>query len=207
MQTIFLATNNVGKVREFQALLFELAPYLTNQIELILPAELGIHLEVDETGKSYAENAALKAVAYAKASGKITLADDSGLEVLALDGVPGIHSARFSPQLRATDSDRRIYLLSKLETIPPPWKARFVCTIAIVDPTGGFKLRIDYVTGECWGEIIASDRGTNGFGYDPIFYLPELGKTMAELSMDEKNQVSHRANAMRAALPILLSLL
>ena len=129
----------------------------------------------------------------------IALGDDSGLEVDALDGQPGLHSHRFSPLPDATDADRRRYLLARLQGFPPPWTAHFHATVAVALPSGEVQL----ATGQCAGEIIPEERGANGFGYDPIFLIPELGRTMAELEMDEKNRLSHRARAVRNAIPIL----
>ncbi|HWS23035.1 MAG TPA: RdgB/HAM1 family non-canonical purine NTP pyrophosphatase [Anaerolineales bacterium] len=190
MKKVLIATTNPGKIREFQDL-------LTNRdLELITPRDLKIEIEVVEDGSTYAQNAARKALAYAAESGLITLADDSGLEVEVLDGAPGIHSARFSSLPGATDADRRAALLQALEGKPAPWKARFHATIAIAFPDG----RLVFAEGECDGEIIAMERGSNGFGYDPIFFIPEMNKTMAELSREEKNQISHRARAAKSAM-------
>ena len=197
MPKILIATGNKGKLLEIQALLKD--PGLT----LLLPAELGIQLNVEENGSTYETNAAVKAMAFACASGLLSLADDSGLEVDALDGLPGVRSARFSPLPDANDADRRRYLLERLAGAPRPWTARFHCTVALARSDG--KLR--FAHGECQGEIIPEERGQNGFGYDPIFLFPELGRTMAELSMEEKNQLSHRARAVQAARPILMELL
>lgn len=197
MPKILIATGNPGKLSEIQALLDE--PGLT----LWLPADLGIQLAVEEVGSTYETNAAIKAMAYACASGLLTLADDSGLEVDALGGLPGVHSARFSLLENASDADRRQLLLEKLRSKPRPWTAHFHCTVALARPDG--KLR--FAHGDCLGEIIPEERGENGFGYDPIFLFPELGLTMAELSMDEKNRLSHRAQAVQAAKPILLEML
>jgi len=193
MAKILVATANRGKLGEIQALLAELP------LALVIPSDLGLSLEIAETGDTYAVNAALKATAFARLSGLLALADDSGLEVDALGGLPGVRSARFSPLPGATDADRRSYLLQELAGKAPPWKARFHCTVALADPAG----EVVFFDGDCRGEIIPTERGTNGFGYDPIFLLPGLGRTMAELSMDEKNQLSHRARAVRAAIPTL----
>jgi len=203
MQPLLIATNNPGKVRELQALLGNL------DIQLVTPAEIGIVLEVEETGQTYAENAALKATAFGQASGLLTLADDSGLEVDALEGQPGLHSRRFSPMPGATDADRRQYLLAKLASKPRPWTARFRCSIAIREPRQAQRPMpyIYYAHGTCPGEIIPEERGTNGFGYDPIFHLAELEKTMAELTMEEKNRLSHRARAIVNSIPILEKIL
>lgn len=203
MQQLLIATNNPGKVLELQALLGNL------DLKLVIPAEIGIDLEVEETGLTYAENAALKATAFGQASGLLTLADDSGLEVDALEGQPGLHSRRFSPLPGATDADRRQYLLARLTGKARPWTARFRCSIAILEP-GQAHLTTPYIHfahGACPGEIIPEERGENGFGYDPIFHLAELDKTMAELTMEEKNRLSHRARAIVSSIPILEKIL
>jgi XTP/dITP diphosphohydrolase len=189
MKELLLGTNNKGKVEEMEDILKHLG------IQLLTPEMIGLNLEVSEDGDTYEENATLKARAFSKASNLPCLADDSGLEVDALDGSPGLHSHRFSPQSGATDADRRAFLLKKLQGKPHPWKAHFHATIVLVHPDG--KVRIS--EGECHGEIIPEERGSNGFGYDPIFYFPALGQTMAELELEKKNQVSHRANALRNA--------
>lgn len=198
MPKLLIATNNRGKLREIQALLTDLL------LELVIPADLGLQLEVDETGQTYAENAALKVRAFAQASGLMALADDSGLEVDALDGQPGVHSARFAPWPGATDADRRKLLLERLADQPQPWTARFRCLAAIAVPGDE---TIHLVEGVCPGQIIPEERGQNGFGYDPIFLIPELGRTMAQLEMDEKNRLSHRARAVLAARPWLVDAL
>ena len=171
-------------------------------LEAVLPADIGLDLEVEEDGNTYAENASKKALAYCTASGMITLADDSGLEVAALDGKPGLHSARFSGKPGATDADRRKYLLEKLKDHPRPWPAFFHSTVAIAVPGG----KVYTLDGQCNGEIIPEERGTNGFGYDPIFLVEGMGKTMAELTLEEKNRLSHRARAILAARPVLMEL-
>jgi XTP/dITP diphosphohydrolase len=193
---LLIATNNRGKVAEIRALLAGL------DVGLLTPAEIGLVLEVPEEGQTYAENAAHKAVTFAAAGGLLSLADDSGLEVDALDGRPGLHSNRFGPQ-PASDATRRRYLLEQLTGQPHPWTARFRATVAIARPGGEVRL----AEGICEGEIIPEERGSNGFGYDPLFLIPETGRTMAELGMDEKNRLSHRARAVHNALPILRELL
>jgi XTP/dITP diphosphohydrolase len=204
---LLIATNNKGKLEELQDLLKDM------DIDLLTPAQINLELEVVEDGSTYAENATKKATAFAQASGLISLADDSGLEVDALDGAPGLYSARYGPPLTLppfsqkmagvggglTDADRRAYLLQNLQDKPHPWRVSFHATIAIATPNGETRL----AKGICEGEIIPEERGTGGFGYDPIFLLPELGKTMAELSMDEKNRLSHRARAVMNAKSIL----
>lgn len=197
MSKILVATHNAGKLEEIQALLNNL------QVELVTPTHLNLDLSIEETGSTYAENAALKAVAYAKASGLLSLADDSGLEVVALDGLPGLHSARFAPWSGASDADRRALLLERLQAKPRPWYALFRCIVAVANPLG----ETQYAQGICPGEIIPQERGEKGFGYDPIFLIPERGKTMAELEMEEKNELSHRGRAVRAAYPILVQML
>lgn len=190
---LLIATNNQGKVEEMQALLTGL------NAELVTPAQAGIDLHVTEDGSTYAENAEKKALAFAAASGLISLADDSGLEVDALGGAPGLYSARYLGKPNATDHDRRMYLLANLEGQPRPWLARFRAAVAIAVPGGS----VQTLEGACPGEIIPEERGTSGFGYDPIFLIPELGRTMAELGMDDKNRISHRARAVMKARPIL----
>lgn len=197
MTSLLVATGNLGKLREIRALLKGI------NLTLLTPKMVGIDLQVEEDGATYAENASLKAIAFARASGILTMADDSGLEVNALDGLPGIRSARFSPLPKATDADRRARLLDLLRSLPRPWTAHFHCTVAIATPTG----TVTFAQGDCQGEIIPEERGTNGFGYDPIFFIPEIGLTMAELSMAQKNRLSHRARAVKAALPILHKIL
>lgn len=197
MQRLLVTTGNPGKLIEIQSLFDNL------EITLLTPDMIGISLNVDESGDTYEENASLKASAFTRASGLVTLADDSGLEVDALDGLPGIRSARFSHLPNATDADRRAYLLDLLQRHPRPWLAHFHCTVAIATP----EERIYYAQGNCPGIVIPEERGNNGFGYDPIFLIPEIGLTMAELSMTEKNRLSHRARAVKAALPILLAIL
>lgn len=193
MKKLLIATNNKGKVKELQDLLKGL------DIELITPADINLDLDVEEDGTTYAENAAKKAIAFAQASGLISLADDSGLEVDALDGAPGLYSARYHPKPGAKDADRRAYMLENLKDKPHPWTAHFHATIAISAPQNDIQI----VEGNCYGEIVPEERGDNGFGYDPIFLFPELNKTMAQLGMEEKNRLSHRAKAVMNAIPIL----
>lgn len=194
---LLIATTNLGKIREIQSLLSHLPVHLLTLIDL------NEQINVVEDGDTYLENALKKGQAYAALCGYITLADDSGLEVALLDGKPGIQSARFSQKPDATDADRRSYLLQLLNNFPQPWYARFVCTVTICLPNGDYRA----FEGVCHGEIIPQERGNNGFGYDPIFLIPELNLTMAELSMEQKNQLSHRARAIQAALPYLTTLL
>lgn len=194
---LLLATNNHGKIIEYKSLLSDL-PFT-----LVTPREQGITTSVEEVGKTLAENARLKAVALAPESRLLTLADDSGLEVDALGGKPGPLSARFAGE-GASDNERVSYLLNCLKDIPPDKRsACFKCVIAIATPDG----KVELCYGKCCGLITFEPRGEHGFGYDPIFYLPELDKTMAELPLDVKNKVSHRAQAAREAHKVLLKLL
>ena len=194
---ILIATTNKGKIKEICEILNELPA------TLLTPEQLQLNLTIAETGSSYAENAALKAIAFARESGLLSVADDSGLEVETLEGAPGIYSARYAPQANATDADRRAYLLEQLQGHPRPWLARFVCVVAIATRAG----KLQFSEGFCPGEIILEERGEQGFGYDPIFLLPQLGLTMAQLDRSRKNQISHRGRAFQAAYPILCDLL
>jgi XTP/dITP diphosphohydrolase len=193
MNKLLIATNNKGKVKELKDLLKDTG------LELVTPADIYLNLEVEEDGTTYTENAAKKAIAFAHASRLVSLADDSGLEVDALNGAPGLYSARYHPKPGANDADRRVYILENLRDKPRPWTAHFHATIAIAIPEKDVRI----VEGNCHGEIIPEERGMGGFGYDPIFLLPELNKTMAELEMEEKNCLSHRAKAMMNAIPVL----
>jgi XTP/dITP diphosphohydrolase len=192
---ILIATQNPGKVREFRLLLASL------KTRLRFLSELRLQVEVPEDGATYIDNASQKALTYALASGLLTLADDSGLEVDAMGGAPGIHSARYAP---GRDTDRVTALLVQLRDVP--WEqrtARFRCVVAIATPTG----ELYSAEGVCEGLIAFEPKGQGGFGYDPIFYLPEYDRTMAQLPQAEKNRISHRARAVEAALPILCNLL
>ena len=195
---LLIATNNKGKVEEIQDLLKDMG------VKLITPNDVGINLHVEEDGTTYAENAEKKALAFAHASSLISLADDSGLEVDALNGAPGLYSNRYLSKPNATDADRRAYLLNNLKDKPRPWTATFHATIAIAIPGNP---SVQFTVGKCKGKIIPEERGSGGFGYDPIFYIPEVNHTMAELSMEEKNRLSHRARAIMNAKPILKDLL
>ncbi len=191
---ILIATTNKGKKREI-ASLFE-----GTRFELVYPSDLGLTTDVEETGSTYAENAALKAETLCRLSDMLTLADDTGLEVAALDGRPGLHSARYVPIEGATDADRRARLLVELSAKPKPWLARFACVVVLAYPQQPTR----FFEGEVRGEIQPSESGENGFGYDRLFWIPQIGKTMAELSMEEKNQLSHRAVAVKKAIQFLL---
>jgi XTP/dITP diphosphohydrolase len=196
MKEILVATNNPGKLRELLAILGDLP------LELVTPARIGLVLEVEESGTSYAGNARLKAEAFGAASGLLTLADDSGLEVEALGGAPGVFSARYAGE-GASDADRRAKLLEALTDVPAPRTARFKAVISVRTEAG----EVFDFEGVCPGEIAFEARGQGGFGYDPIFYLPEHQATMAELPEALKNQISHRGRAAAAARSRLLSLL
>ncbi len=191
--SLLIASGNPGKLREITAILspLEIKPLSTHEISL--------DITVQETGTTYGENALLKALAYQKASGLPVLADDSGLEVVVLDGKPGVHSARFSPKKNANDADRRTHLLTQLQGKPQPWNAHFHCTAILALPNGEWF----ETTGRCDGLIIPEERGDGGFGYDPVFYLPEYDATMAELPPEVKNRISHRAKAITAMLPLI----
>lgn len=195
-QDLLIATTNPGKLREYRSLLAGAPANLRS------PDELGLHLEVPEEGNDYMQNAIKKALAHASASGLLTLADDTGLEVDALGGNPGIRSARYAGP-HADDSVRRRYLLEQLRSYPQPWHACFQCAIALIEP-GREPIT---ARGTCWGEIVPAPRGTFGFGYDPIFQVRGGDQTLAQLSLEEKNQISHRAQALRALLPNLMEVL
>ena len=193
MRKLLIATHNPGKIREYQTLLADLPLLVTS-----LRAE-GIVDDVEETGETFAANARLKARAYAHQSGLWTWADDSGLEVDALDGRPGVYSARYAGP-SATDRDRYQKVLAELQQYPErPRSARFWCVVAIASPDD----EIFTTEASVEGEIITAARGEHGFGYDPIFYLPDLGKTMADLPAEIKNQISHRGKASVAAKALL----
>jgi XTP/dITP diphosphohydrolase len=193
MKKLLLATTNKGKIEEYRYL-FKGLPF-----EIVSPMQENIDIDVDEKYMTLEDNARQKALEYAKQSGIITVADDSGLEVGALGGEPGVRSSRYAGE-GASDQDRVNYLLSKLEGVSTGKRtARFRCVIAIADKNG---MRAT-CEGECHGTIAFEPKGENGFGYDPIFFFPEFNKTLAELTTETKNTVSHRANAAREARPIL----
>jgi len=189
---LLLATNNPGKLFEFQNLLDDY-----QHVNLISPESLGISLEVEEIGTSYLENALLKAKAFSNASGKVVLADDSGLEVDALDGAPGIYSARYGDVRGPAQLE---YLLERMAKAGKKTRtARFRCVVVLCQRNGV----THSFEGICEGEIGYIPRGENGFGYDPLFVFPEYGLTMAELSSNVKNKISHRSRAIEAAKTIL----
>ncbi|MCG1024885.1 XTP/dITP diphosphatase [Dehalobacter sp.] len=194
---VLLATTNKGKIKELEGLLHN------EKIKILSLSDLQDYQEVEETGTTFAENAFIKARAACAAGQMITLADDSGLEVDALAGAPGVFSARYAGEPK--NDERNIEkLLADLEDVPEENRtARFRCALAIVYPDGR-----EYLTeGAVEGRILTMRIGSGGFGYDPVFYLPSLQKTMAELSPDEKNCLSHRAQAFAKAVPLLTTLL
>ena len=178
---LVVASGNQGKLREYRDLLAD------SGVELV-----GFDTGVDEVGETYAENARLKAEAAAERSGLASIGDDSGLEVDALDGFPGTRSARLGP----TPEARIHEVLARLEGKPRPWTARFVCVIALSEPGAVTEL----FEGECRGELVPETRGTQGFGYDPIFLVPETGKTFGEMQAEQKARHSHRAAAVRGLI-------
>ena len=185
MTKFVLASENPGKIREMRGVLSGLG------IEVISKKEAGIEMDVEETGSTFMENAQLKAVAVCKASGLPAIADDSGLEVDALDGEPGVYSSTYGGE-HLSDSERCAFLLKKMENMEHR-SAKFVCTIVCAYPDGS----IVNADGEICGEILTAPRGENGFGYDPVFLAFGMSKTMAELLAEEKNALSHRGKALR----------
>lgn len=197
---LLLATGNKHKVAEITAILRENLGQSFSALELLTTADLPPHQPPVEDGRTFAENAQKKGLFYADLSKVLTLADDSGLEVEALGGRPGILSSRYAP----TNPERIAKILKEMETIPAGKRqARFVCAAILVAPAGYSRLSLGY----CYGEIAFTARGEYGFGFDPVFYLPELGKTLAELPMAEKNKLSHRARAVGQLLPLIKKLI
>lgn len=193
MNELLIATTNAHKLEEY-GVIFRGLPLTLRSLR-----DLGITDDVEETETTFAGNARLKAEYYAKRSGMLTLADDSGLEVFALNGEPGVYSARYAGP-GASDADRINLVLKKLENVPFYQRlARFVCDIALAHPNG----MLEIVEGVVPGVIETAPRGSNGFGYDPIFYVLDEDKTMAELSPERKSQISHRAIASQAARTVL----
>lgn len=194
MKKLVIATKNAGKAREVAQILADL-PY-----QIVSLTDYPDAPDVEETGSTFVDNAILKATAYARFTGELTLADDSGLEVDALDGAPGVFSSRFA----STDSERNSKLLDLMKNIPDEKRtARFRCAIAIAEPDGNVKT----CEGAVEGVIAHEPKGTHGFGYDPVFYVPEMAKHFAELTADEKNAISHRGKALEAAKNLLLQCL
>lgn len=184
---VVLASKNKHKLEEISKITEKFG------MELVLQSELGVDIDVEETGTTFEENSFLKAEAVMKATGLPALADDSGIAVDALDGAPGVYSARYGFDDSLDDWGRLLLLLKNTEHVPDGQRqAQFVSVITMVTPDG----KTIQARGEIHGELTRQARGENGFGYDPIFYYPPLGKTTAELSPEEKNRVSHRANAL-----------
>ena len=202
--TLLVATGNSGKLREYQGLLRD-APY-----RIVSLNDVGITVEVEETGVTFAENAWLKASGYAAMSGLLTLADDSGLEVDALGGEPGVRSARYGGDAFRTDADRVDLLLANLDGVP--WDkrtARFRCVINLARPTADHSGQPDLlvsVVGSVVGMVQYEPVGDDGFGYDPVVYLPSFDRTVAQLSLQEKNRISHRGCAAGRAISALFRL-
>lgn len=195
-ERLLIATHNQGKVREYRELLGDL-PLAVTYLD-----EVGISEDIAETEDSFAGNALLKARHYAEVSGLWTWADDSGLEVDPLGGAPGVYSARYAGP-DATDRDRYEKLLAALHGHPRPWPARFQCVVALARPNG--KART--CAGTLEGVITAVPRGSQGFGYDPVFFVPGFGRTLAELRPEVKNRISHRAQAATRAKGLLAQML
>ncbi len=195
MTTLLLATGNAGKAAEFRALL------QLPGIELKTPGEMGLYWPPpDETGDTFAENAVLKARSLAALSGLPALADDSGLCVDALDGAPGVHSARWAGS-DATDAERTALLLERLADVPTEQRAaRFVCAVALALPGGA----VFVAEGICEGWMTLQPQGAYGFGYDPVFFVPALGQTFAQMDTDAKNRISHRALALAQLRPQII---
>lgn len=193
MEKIIFATKNIGKIKEVKAILADL-PF-----EIISMQEAGIDIEVIEDGETFTQNALKKATEIARVSGKITLADDSGLEIDFLGKQPGVHSARYLGE-QTPYSQKNNHILQLMQNVPDENRtARFVCAIAAVFPSGKALTTIDTIEGMIAHEI----KGENGFGYDPIFFVPELQKTTAELSPEQKNTISHRGKALKKMKDLL----
>jgi non-canonical purine NTP pyrophosphatase (RdgB/HAM1 family) len=189
---LLIASRNRGKVLEIRTLL---GLALQKVVEVVTLAELPNKEQPREDGKTFAENARIKALYYANAHRILCIADDSGLAVEPLGGLPGVRSARYAGE-GASDATNNAHLLHTLAPISRPWKAAFVCVAAAALP----QRVVAEATGKVEGEILPEERGRDGFGYDPIFFVPSLGKTMAELSTEEKNRISHRGQALRALI-------
>ncbi len=198
MTKLLVATHNQGKVTEFAEILQDLA------IEWLSLNDVGVVQDVAETGSTFRENSVLKARAYAAETGLLTLADDSGLEVDALAGAPGVYTARYGGE-RLTAVQRYQKLLNDIKNVPEPRRtARFRCVIVLAAPDGTI---LGESEGVCEGRIALEPVGDHGFGYDPVFYLPQFSKTMAQLPAAQKHQISHRGQAVQAIVPRLRELL
>ncbi len=193
MRDLLLATTNIHKLEEYRAIFSDI-PF-----HLLSLRDVQLDLDVEESGTTFAENAELKALAYAHASGMLSLADDSGLEIDALGGAPGVYSARFAG-VETSYAERFRIILEQLHELPMEQRsARFRCAITIAEPSEYYQT----VEGTLEGEIALAPRGEHGFGYDPIFFVPELGKTTAELTPEQKNNISHRGRAAHLAAVLL----
>lgn len=190
---LIVATRNQGKLREIRALL------AAQGITVRGVAEFPDLPEVEEDGATFAANACKKATTIARLSGRMTLADDSGLVVDALGGEPGVHSARYAGAEADDDANNRKLLTELIGIAPAQRSAAFVCVMALAEPTGEYRL----FEGRLPGEIIAERRGGDGFGYDPLFLVPSQGKTLAEIDLEEKNRISHRGQALRRVVAYL----
>ena len=191
---VVMASNNAHKIAELRAILSAYG------LDVVSQREAGVHVEPEETGTTFEENSRIKAVAVMQACGLPAVADDSGLMVDALNGEPGVYSARYGGPDCISDSDRINYLLKKLENVPEGKRtAKFVSVVTLVTPDG----KEIVARGECEGRILREYRGEGGFGYDPLFLSADFDKTFAEATMDEKNAVSHRARAIKNLLKLL----
>lgn len=187
LNKLLAATGNKGKLKEIREIL--------SNVQVLSLSDIGMTANAEETGTTFAENACIKAKEISKKTGLPVLADDSGLEVEALGGRPGVYSARFAGE-HATDDDNVKKLLNELKNVPEQNRnARFACAMCLMFPDGK---KIEAFGVSCSGIILDSKRGDNGFGYDPVFFVPELGKTFAEMTPEEKNKVSHRKAALTA---------
>ncbi len=195
LPTLLLGTTSAGKIREFRQLFADLPA------RVVIPSDLGIDLDVEEGETSFVTNAMLKARAYRRTSGVLTIGEDSGFEVDALNGEPGVISARWGGSDYAVKNQ---LIIDKLAGLPPEKRGcRYVSVLVVATLDGKLYRR----TGSCRGIVAEAPAGTNGFGYDPIFYVPKLGRTMAQLEAEEKAAISHRGESVQKALPLIRSLL
>ncbi len=192
MKPVVVATRNAGKLKEIRAI-------LGSELDLKSLFDFEDVPDVDEDGDTFEANASKKALTASRATGCVALADDSGLQVDALSGEPGVHSARFAGD-HASDAENNAKLLTLMEGLPKEKRtARFRCVVAVSTPEGTVRT----AAGECEGRILEAPKGKGGFGYDPLFWMPDLGKTLAEVPLEKKNQISHRSRAVRAARPLV----
>jgi len=192
MRSLLVATTNAGKLAEIRRI-------LPTETRLVTLADLADSTEVVEDGESFRANAEKKALTFARRTGMVTLADDSGLEVDALGGAPGVRSARFAGE-NATDGENNEELLRRLLGVPERKRtSRFRCVLAVATPDG----EVRFAEGRCEGTILERPQGSGGYGYDPVFYVPDLGATFAEITADQRDRISHRGEALRAAREII----